>query len=101
MGLRINEINNNESYEIKPYTSSKNENSNASENNFASYGVVYEHNTDKTLESCVYTKEQVMAARSSVENKQFQNNLKILGFLLKYYKENKYMVKETYKKAMH
>lgn len=80
MGLRINEINNNESYEIKPYTSSKNENSNASENNFASYGVVYEHNTDKTLESCVYTKEQVMAARSSVENKQFQNNLKILGF---------------------
>lgn len=80
MGLRVNESTSNAIYESKEYMGSKRENTAALENQTTNSGVIYEHGTESMPESCVYTKEQILSTASSVENRQFQNNLKILGF---------------------
>lgn len=80
MGLRINETTSNEIYESKQYTGSRRESADVSENQTTSSGVIYEHETEPTPQSYVYTKEQIMGTAASTENLQFQNNLKILGF---------------------
>lgn len=80
MGLRINETTSNEIYESKQYTGSKRESADVSENQTTSSGVIYEHETESTPQSYIYTKEQIMGTTASTENLQFQNNLKILGF---------------------
>lgn len=80
MGLKISEAIDNGAYEFKQYTGSQRENTNASENQAVNAGVIYEHETKPTSESCVYTKEQILGTAASTENMQFQNNLKILGF---------------------
>lgn len=80
MGLRINETTGNEIYEPKQYTGSRKSNADSAENQPTSSGVIYEQGADTTSQSCVYTKEQILGTASSVENRQFQNNLKVLGF---------------------
>lgn len=80
MGLRINEATGSEIYESKQYTGSRKGNTNTSGNQATSSGVIYEHETEPTPKSCVYTKEQILGTTASTENLQFQNNLKVLGF---------------------
>ena len=80
MGLRINETTSNEIYESKQYTGSRRESADVSEKQTTSSGVIYEHETEPTPQSYIYTKEQIMGTTANTENLQFQNNLKILGF---------------------
>lgn len=80
MGLRVNETTSNVIYESKQYMGSRKENADASENQAANSGVIYEHSTESASKSCIYTREQILSTTSSAANRQFQNNLKTLGF---------------------
>lgn len=80
MGFRVNETTSNVIYESKEYTSSRKGNVDTIANQTTGSSVTYEHGTESSLESYVYTREQILRTSSSVKNQQFQNNLKILGF---------------------
>lgn len=79
--MRIGNISGNVICEAKKYTeTSRQETLDVSEGLATNSGVVYERGTVLSAKSYIYTKEQIQSTTYSVENRQFQNNLKILGF---------------------
>ncbi|GEM_PF-5766487 len=81
MRLQVNDATGDIGYKALTDINSKRNDKGTKQNNGEDCGVVYEHNEENlTRQIGLYSKEQIMKYASSAENKQLQNNLKILGF---------------------
>lgn len=80
MGLRIDETINKTFYDTKLNIGNQVKNADTTDKQFIEAGVIYKREVEPNAKSCVYSKEQILGTNYSVENRQFQNNLKILGF---------------------